>query len=274
MNGRSKAMALMLSALFGVSSIVGLFCAITTELTVCEIDNTADFKQPAPRGHKDGESSNTGEIVTKTFYWKYHEDDWTTTLRNWLKIGHTNNRSASLTFDMEFCAYIEYVSKTIVRANRHSALTQYATSTEPYIVSLADYFNQLTHSWADLQRINFVLKFVQSIPYARDIDNNGVEEYYSYPLETLWKQKGDCEDHTVLFAAIVKAMGYKVLIAHVPNHVLAAVHIVDGTGSYTTVDGLNYYYCESTSNTGSSNTNRANVGYINPSYVVDAVYVV
>jgi predicted transglutaminase-like cysteine proteinase len=231
--------------------------------------------------YSDGQKATSSQVAIvdelnkHSFTWKYHEDDWTTGFRQFFNMNEKNNRTASFTWDLKFSTYYTYASKTIARGYDYSVLPQYITSTDATVKVLADFFQKQTSGWSDLQRANYVLKFVQSIPYAYDIDNYGQLEYFVYPVEILWKQKGDCEDHAFLYATLMKAMGYKVALVSVPGHLLAAVNLPDGAGSYYMLNGVKYYYCEATATNAANTTfNWANVGYIDPSYTVDGLYLV
>jgi hypothetical protein len=48
-------------------------------------------------------------------------------------------------------------------------------------------------------------------------------EYPKYPLETLVEKKGDCEDQSILAAALLAAMGYEVALLILPIHVALGV---------------------------------------------------
>lgn len=61
-------------------------------------------------------------------------------------------------------------------------------------------------------RAGLALRFVQSLTYARDIDMAPYGEYPRYPVETLFDQGGDCEDTSILLAAILLKMDYDVAL--------------------------------------------------------------
>ena len=74
------------------------------------------------------------------------------------------------------------------------------------------------------------------------------------PEETLFDRRGDCEDTSILYCAIMKAMGYDVAMIlftgeqYVNNgHAGAGVALsyVSG-GTYYEVNGKHYYFCETT----------------------------
>lgn len=106
-----------------------------------------------------------------------------------------------------------------------------------------------------------VLSFVQdAIPYQYDSTTYSAEEYWQFPLETLYLGTGDCEDTSILFAAICKQMGWDAALFLLYGHMAAGVTLDEftdetpGRSSYlssktnycTSSDGTRYYYCETT----------------------------
>lgn len=72
-----------------------------------------------------------------------------------------------------------------------------------------------------------VIRFVQSFTYVTDMEGKGVEEYPKYPVETLYDQCGDCEDLSILLAAILREMGISVCFIDYPTHIAVAVEAGD-----------------------------------------------
>lgn len=104
-------------------------------------------------------------------------------------------------------------------------------------------------SYTDMDMIREVVKFVQdTIEYEYDIDTAGEFEYPRYPIETLYERRGDCEDTSILMAALLKALNYEVGFLHLPEHVAVAVRAVDDyeDSSYYEINGRRYLYIEST----------------------------
>lgn len=106
----------------------------------------------------------------------------------------------------------------------------------------------------DFQKVDFVLKFVQSIPYENDDVRYGSNDYWKYPAEILWENCGDCEDKAFLFITLIRIMGYDAIPLFVEidmpfyhgYHVAAGI-VMDDTLGYTyEVDGKEYIYCECT----------------------------
>ncbi len=184
--------------------------------------------------------SYTTDVLTGSYYKKSYE--WT-----------FNGRTYGFQITASLYDYQEY--KHTDEGNRRSQKTQswdthFVTYKEDLIVQIAEYLSGQSSSMNQTQRANFVLRFVQEgIPYAYDKDTRGVSEYWKYPLETLYDGKGDCEDTSILYAAIMKAMGYKVALLWYEDHVAVGVVLSNCNGSYYNMDGDKYYYCETT-NTG------------------------
>ena len=210
----------------------------------------------------------TDETVSKHFEWNFQKQEWYSLITGWI----WNNKSASWDLNMSFEKYYEY-SSTSRNNNWTASNLQKYTATDSYIRGLADRLNELTSDMSSLERANCVLKFVQSIPYVYDIDNKGVSDYWNYPYETLWDQKGDCDDHAILYAALMKAMGYKVAILILPGHMAVGLDVSGASGTYYMVSGVKYYYCEATAIVGGSWQNQYNIGQIPSGYSTANVYV-
>lgn len=115
--------------------------------------------------------------------------------------------------------------------------------------------NNLTHEfqnvfkrhrgWSKQDRIDFVLSFVQSLPYTLDDVTTGYDEFRRYAIETLMEGGGDCEDTTILVAAILRGLGEKTALIFTPGHIALGVS-GNFTGASVTHNGTKYYYCETT----------------------------
>lgn len=99
---------------------------------------------------------------------------------------------------------------------------------------------------------NYVLNFVASIPYSKDEDTSEYSEYPRYPYQTILEKTGDCEDHAILFAAIMTLLGQDVLLIGMPEHLTAAVNMENyrskPSGNHFGIEynEKNYVICEST----------------------------
>ncbi len=107
---------------------------------------------------------------------------------------------------------------------------------------------------------DYVLAFVQeAADYAYDDEAFGQTEYWQYPIETIYRGYGDCEDTSILASAIYARLsqidGAEDLILGstlflLPGHAMAGVEIdgtIPGIGNFMVEkDGHVYYTCETT----------------------------
>lgn len=100
-------------------------------------------------------------------------------------------------------------------------------------------------NWKRQDRVDFVLSFVQSLPYTLDDVTTGYDEFRRYAVETLIEGGGDCEDTTILVAAILRGLGEKTALIFTPGHIAIGVS-GDFTGSSLSYNGIEYFYCETT----------------------------
>jgi hypothetical protein len=123
------------------------------------------------------------------------------------------------------------------------------TEDDAYLIELAHMINETAHdaSFTERETINYVIAFVQSLPYAADNVSAPGNDYPKYPIETLFERGGDCEDTSILAAALLNQMGYDValLILYNANHCAVGIAI-DSSGSYYEYEGTQYYYVETT----------------------------
>lgn len=99
--------------------------------------------------------------------------------------------------------------------------------------------------WSRQDRIDFVLSFVQSLPYTLDDVTTGYDEFRRYAIETLIEGGGDCEDTTILVGAILRGLGEKTALIFTPGHIALGVS-GNFSGASVTHNGTTYYYCETT----------------------------
>ena len=99
--------------------------------------------------------------------------------------------------------------------------------------------------WSKQDRVDFVLSFVQSLPFTHDDVTTGYDEFRRYAVETLIEGGGDCEDTTILVAAILRGLGEKTALIFTPGHIALGVS-GNFSGASVTYGGTKYYYCETT----------------------------
>ena len=174
----------------------------------------------------------TGGSFTNEYYWKYNGYNYS-------------------------CYWTDFVPNYVYYKNyntdgRHhinnAKDSEFVTYTDSTILDMRDYLEKQSKNMSDLQRANFVLRFVQeTITYTKDASGKGMNEYWKYPYETLFDMRGDCEDTAILYAALMKSLGYEVALLLYDDHMATGVGMPAGTsGTYYEKNGTRYYYCETT----------------------------
>ena len=161
-----------------------------------------------------------------------------------------SGKQYTITLYIDYSDYKYYRDLTPVsercQESTHVRDKQFVTYNDKYVLQLASSFKNMTSGMTDLQRMNFLLAFTQYIEYQSDDVFTGYEEYWKYPVETLYDQGGDCEDTSILFSAIAEAMGYNTSLLLFPGHMAAGVDLANGSGTYFQMDSYKFYYCETT----------------------------
>lgn len=99
--------------------------------------------------------------------------------------------------------------------------------------------------WTKQDQVDFVLSFVQSLPYTLDDVTTSYDEFRRYAVETLIEGGGDCEDTTILVASILRGLGESVALIFTPGHIALGVS-GNFSGTAVTYQSKKYYYCETT----------------------------
>lgn len=134
--------------------------------------------------------------------------------------------------------------------------TDYVTPNEAVITSIVASIQSHTHGEEGLA--DALLSFVQdqqiSLSMRYYTPESRMSEESKYPVETLVEMGGDCKGHTILYASLLKAAGYEVIILTTSDHTLAGVHLTDppSRGTQENVwsiahNGKKYYFAETTS---------------------------
>ncbi len=125
----------------------------------------------------------------------------------------------------------------------------YVVDDESGIVELIS--NELTgtaseEEYTEWETIYFVISFVQGLPYYPDDISSGHDEWPKYPVETIADGGGDCEDTSILVAALLNYIGYDVVLFELETHMAVGVWCTNCDGSYVEHNGKQYYYLETT----------------------------
>ncbi|MBA7710422.1 hypothetical protein ES703_119364 [subsurface metagenome] len=119
-----------------------------------------------------------------------------------------------------------------------------------YITKMIQQINSdsIKAGFTEIEKVNFVISFVQSLPYTVDSVTTPWDEYPRYPIETLFDRGGDCEDTSILVAALLDRLGYDVCLIFLEddNHAATGISIEGGYGTYYIHEGVEYFYLETT----------------------------
>jgi len=146
-------------------------------------------------------------------------------------------------------------------ASNFTYFQYFVTPDDPYMVKLAYALDNISkkEGFDRLTEANFILRFVQEIPYVDDYTSTGFVDYYKFPLETLIGG-GDCEDKSILLFTLLDILGYDAVLfvmnvtyLGTQGHVAVGLHPQNPQGpfsqflqDYYVYDGKKYYYMEST----------------------------
>jgi len=151
------------------------------------------------------------------------------------------------TINIPLSLYIEYYSRA--RPDEYRDWVDMADDPDDdrYIDSIVDSMERAarTERFNEIEMVEYVIAFVQGLPYTSDSATTGSDEYPRYPIETLFDRGGDCEDTAILTVALLSELGYDVALLIYDDHVAVGV-VVDTYGSYYVEDGKDYFYLETT----------------------------
>ncbi len=101
------------------------------------------------------------------------------------------------------------------------------------------------HGFDDETRLRFAAAFVQHLPYTPDSVSTDYSNYPRYPIETLVDETGDCEDTSLLLAAILHGLGVEVGLVEFPTHLGVGIVAPDLPTNFE-FDGTAVTYLEAT----------------------------
>ena len=108
-----------------------------------------------------------------------------------------------------------------------------------------EFHKMIPQHWTAKKKVNFVLAFVQHLPYVPDKEMTKHDEFFKHALETLVERGGDCEDTSVLSASILNGMGFELVLIWPKGHIAIGVK-GNFSGYYYPYKRSAYYFCETT----------------------------
>ena len=95
------------------------------------------------------------------------------------------------------------------------------------------------YCFTSIDEVNFVISFVQSLPYIVDDVTTVGNEYPRYPIETLFDRRGDCEDTSILVAALLEGFRIRLCLTRAREDDHCAVGVdIDAYGTYYEYNGV------------------------------------
>ncbi len=172
--------------------------------------------------------------VTRLFEWTYGGDSYQITMEvNYSDVTYAKELYTPQQRSSDRPDHVR--DKTFVTYSYEDArMTPYMND---LVGKLIDQYKQKHSMVNEYEYLDYVLRFTQEIEYQSDEEYTGYIEYWKFPLETLFDQGGDCEDTSILFAAIAHQsrdiLGFDTRVALVlmPQHASAGV-IIDGPTDY------------------------------------------
>ncbi len=241
--GISIALVILWFLSFSEDEVTGSVVADTNSNNeIPPIEDTPSFKETEvqqqgvfePNKQKEVGTQEQKDAELRTFEWEYGDRKW------YLK----------LELSPEWYDYYKQRGQLVGNNGRHRNYDIYVT--DPYdddlIKLLADELTKLgTKNDLQYEEIPyFTASFVQSLPYTSDSVTAGFDEYPRFPFETLYDDGGDCEDTSILVSAILKEMGYGVILVNPPGHMAVGVKCYESVGTYYKYEGEKYCYLETT----------------------------
>jgi hypothetical protein len=161
---------------------------------------------------------------SRTFQWTFKGETYKATMDfRWDTYNFYKERPraydsyAIYTYDKKSFSYLDEMVQTLERKAKAHRLTKWET-------------------------LEMITAFVQQLEYVREEG-----EYPKFPIETLAEKGGDCEDTSLLLAAIFRTMGYDAILVNPPGHMSVALACSDCEGRSYHRNGRKYYYIETTS---------------------------
>jgi hypothetical protein len=163
--------------------------------------------------------------------------------------GSTQGQSWSVGFYMYKSGYVEAVQEP--RGRSRSEYVAHAQQ-EGFADELAGILSEEAqeNGFTDKRtQVEFVIDFVQNLPYVPDDVSKGFDDYTKFITESITEAGGDCEDTAIMLAAVLQAkpFDYDMVLIQPPGHMAAGIYGSDDLpGYYWEYDGRKYYYIETT----------------------------
>lgn len=101
------------------------------------------------------------------------------------------------------------------------------------------------------QAVNYLLNWVETIPYGSDLTTKGYAEYPRFPYQTVLDNVGDCEDFAILYSTILSYWCIDSALLYLPNHMVVGINgrefpEVDSAATLVSFEHRQYVYTDPT----------------------------
>jgi len=162
--------------------------------------------------------------------------------------GRTNGTEWSSSVLIWKAAYIEGLNRSRGRSRSEYVTYELTDGTGGELATLLDNHAEDIGFTGDREKVDFVIDYVQRLPYVTDDVSKGFDDYTKFIVETLTEAEGDCEDTAIMLASILEAdpFNYDMILIQPPGHMACGIYQEEPEGWYWELDGRKYSYIETT----------------------------
>jgi hypothetical protein len=160
-----------------------------------------------------------------------------------------DGQSFQVLLDISAKDYYDYKSSPVSRGYLSDIQkASFITYQDPIVMDLANRLSVIAdgRGYSALEKANLILSFVTHIKYSFDNESAGRDEYWRFPVETLYDENGDCEDTSILYASLMEALGYDAILVEPPGHLAVGLACPGAHGTYYSFESKEYFICETT----------------------------
>lgn len=162
--------------------------------------------------------------------------------------GRTEGRDWTVNFVGYKSAYLQATDRSRGRSRPEYVSYELTDGTAPLLAEILDSQAEANGFTSKREKVEFVIDFVQRLPYVPDDVSKGFDDYTKFIIETLVELGGDCEDSAILLASVLEAepFNYDMILIEPPGHMATGILSEDPRGYYFEYDGGKYSYIETT----------------------------
>lgn len=229
---RDDAQAALQAAMAKEKLQVAALANVTDQLATVQAQQEA--KQTAGRGYVSGVSAaqpawSGSDADADTIHWSFKGKSWS------IQLGTVNAGLHEYFGGMQRVP--ERSGHWTYAVNPYGDGAVHSLAARLHALAYAEHYNRLNES-------NFILAAVQALPHVADGIDATQDDYTKFPVETLVDGGGDSEDTSVLYAALMNAIGYHVALLDFPGHTMAGVEIPGTAGATATLEGHPFLLAE------------------------------